>query len=80
MSSFHKLTIKEIKRETNKAISLSFNLPENLKDTFVFKAGQYITLKTEIGGNEIRRDYSLCSSQKSGELLQFRGKTTHSLF
>ena len=68
MSSFHKLTIKEIKRETNKAISLSFNLPENLKDTFVFKAGQYITLKTEIGGNEIRRDYSLCSSPKSGEL------------
>ncbi|WP_034042313.1 ferredoxin--NADP reductase [Wocania ichthyoenteri] len=68
MSSFHKLTIKEIKRETSKAISISFNIPENLKDTFSFKAGQYITLKTEIDGHEVRRDYSLCSSPKSGEI------------
>ncbi|WP_298499170.1 ferredoxin--NADP reductase [uncultured Algibacter sp.] len=68
MSSFHKLSVKNIKRETEKAISISFNLPENLKDTFAFKAGQYITLKTEIDGNEIRRDYSLCVSPKSGEL------------
>ncbi|MFI1772661.1 2Fe-2S iron-sulfur cluster-binding protein [Thalassobellus citreus] len=68
MSSFHKLTIQNIKRETNKAISITFNLPENLKDTFAFKAGQYITLKTEIDGHEVRRDYSLCSSPKSGDL------------
>ena len=68
MASFYKLTIKEIKRETSKAISISFNIPEHLKKTFTFKAGQYITLKTEINGQEIRRDYSLCSSPKSGEL------------
>ncbi len=68
MSSFHKLTIKEIKRETSKAISITFNIPENLKSIFVFKAGQYITLKTVIDGNEVRRDYSLCSSPKSGEI------------
>ena len=68
MSSFHKLSVKNIKRETDKAISISFNLPENLKDTFTFKAGQYITLKTEVDGNEVRRDYSLCVSPKSGEL------------
>jgi len=68
MSSFYKLSIKEIKRETSKAISISFNIPEHLKDTFAFKAGQYITLKTEIDGQEVRRDYSLCSSPKSGEV------------
>ena len=68
MSSFHKLSVKNIKRETDNAISLSFNIPENLKDTFTFKAGQYITLKIEIEGNEVRRDYSLCVSPKSGEL------------
>ena len=68
MSSFYKLSIKEIKRETPKAISISFNIPEHLKDTFTFKAGQYITLKTEIDGQEVRRDYSLCSSPKSGEV------------
>ncbi|SHI69700.1 ferredoxin--NADP reductase [Algibacter luteus] len=68
MSSFYKLSVKNITRETAKAISISFNLPENLKHTFQFKAGQYITLKTEIEGNEVRRDYSLCVSPKSGEL------------
>jgi ring-1,2-phenylacetyl-CoA epoxidase subunit PaaE len=68
MSSFHSLSVKNINRETDKAISISFNIPENLKETFAFQAGQYITLKTEIDGNEVRRDYSLCVSPKSGEL------------
>ncbi|SFZ90086.1 ring-1,2-phenylacetyl-CoA epoxidase subunit PaaE [Flaviramulus basaltis] len=68
MSSFHKLAIKSIDRLTDKSISISFNIPENLKDTFKFKAGQYITLKTIIDGSEVRRDYSLCASPKSGEL------------
>ena len=68
MSSFHKLSIAAIKRETEKSVSISFNVPDKLKDTFAFKAGQYITLKTEIDGHEIRRDYSLCVSPKSGEL------------
>ena len=68
MSSFHKLSIKDIKRETDKSVSISFNVPDNLKDAFTFKAGQYITLKTIIKGSEVRRDYSLCVSPKSGEL------------
>ncbi len=68
MSQFHKLTIKKVQRETSKAISISFNLPQELEDSFAFKAGQYITLKNEIDGHEVRRDYSLCSSPKSGEL------------
>jgi ring-1,2-phenylacetyl-CoA epoxidase subunit PaaE len=68
MPKFHKLTIKDIQKETNKAVTISFNLTDNLKDAYIFKAGQYITLKTEIEGKEIRRDYSLCSSPKSGEL------------
>ena len=68
MSQFHKLTIKDIQRETSKAVTISFDLPQDLKTAFVFKAGQYITLKTTLKGNEIRRDYSLCSSPKSGEL------------
>ena len=68
MSGFHKLTVKDIKRETSQAISISFDVPENLKETFAFKAGQYITLKTAVDGHEVRRDYSLCSSPKSGEL------------
>ena len=80
MSSFHTLSVKAIKRETEKAISISFNLPDNLKDIFTFKAGQYITLKTEINGNEVRRDYSLCVSPKSGELKVAIKKVENGIF
>ena len=68
MSSFQTLSVKTIKRETDKSVSIAFNVPENLKKAFAFKAGQYITLKTQINGKEVRRDYSLCVSPKSGEL------------
>ncbi|MCF6295156.1 MAG: ferredoxin--NADP reductase [Flavobacteriaceae bacterium] len=68
MSQFHKLTITTINKETDKCVIIGFETPKELKDTFCFKAGQYITLKTKIKGKEIRRDYSLCSSPKSGEL------------
>jgi len=66
MSQFHKLSIQNIHRETAKCVTLTFSVPNDLKDTFTFKAGQYITLKANINGNEVRRDYSLCSSPKSG--------------
>lgn len=68
MAQFHKLSIKNITRQTNKCVTLSFNIPEHLKDNFNFTAGQYITLKTTINNEEIRRDYSLCSSPKSGDI------------
>ena len=68
MSQFHKLSIKKIQKVTDKSVTISFNVPHNLKEAFAFKAGQYITLKTTINGNEVRRDYSLCSSPESGIL------------
>lgn len=68
MPTFHKLSIKNITKESNNAISVSFNVPENLKSVFSFKAGQYVTLKANLNGKELRRDYSLCESPKSGEL------------
>ncbi len=66
MSQFHKLKIKEIIKETKDAVSLVFEVPAELKNEFNFVAGQYITLKTQINGEEVRRAYSLCSSPKSG--------------
>ncbi|MCB4798344.1 ferredoxin--NADP reductase [Neotamlana laminarinivorans] len=68
MSSFHNLSIQTIYRLTDKSVSITFNLPDNLKDTFSYKAGQYITLKTNINGEEVRRDYSLCDAPTSGNL------------
>jgi len=68
MSSFYKLQIKEVKRETANAISILFNVPSELKPAFQFIAGQYINLKLALDGKEIRRAYSICSSPDSGEL------------
>ncbi len=68
MSNFHTLTIQSITRETAKAISVGFLIPSGLKDIFSYQAGQYITLKTTINGQEIRRAYSICSTPESGEL------------
>ncbi|MFV8269065.1 2Fe-2S iron-sulfur cluster-binding protein [Flavobacterium sp. GT2N3] len=68
MSSFLKLIIKEVKRETKDAVSILFNVPEELKPIYTFIAGQYINLKLTLDGAEIRRAYSICSSPESGEL------------
>lgn len=68
MSTFHKLSIKNIIQETADAVSVVFDIPENLKSNFSFQAGQYITIKKEIKGEEVRRAYSICSSPQSEEL------------
>jgi len=68
MSQFYKLSIKDIHKETDKCVTISFNVPLELQDKFTFKAGQYLTLKTMINREEVRRDYSICSAPKSGEL------------
>jgi ring-1,2-phenylacetyl-CoA epoxidase subunit PaaE len=68
MSSFYKLQIKEVKKETSNAISVLFNVPNELKSAYQFVSGQYLNLKLTLDGNEIRRAYSICSSPNSGEL------------
>jgi len=61
-NSFHLLTVKQVKRETDKAVSVSFEIPQDLKDKFLYKPGQYLTLKFNINGEEQRRAYSMSSS------------------
>lgn len=68
MSSFLKLIIKEVKRETKDAVSILFNVPEELKTDYKFIAGQYINLKLTLDHQDIRRAYSICSAPESGEL------------
>lgn len=68
MPSFLKLIIKEVKRETTDAVSILFNVPEELKSDYKFVAGQYINLKLTLDNQEIRRAYSICSAPESGDL------------
>ena len=68
MSQFHSLTIKSLEKITAKSVAITLDIPEHLKANFSFKAGQYITLKTTINGEDIRRDYSICASVNSGDV------------
>ena len=65
---FHPLTIKEIKKETADCVTISFYVPQDLKQSFEFNQGQNVTLKTIIDGEEIRRSYSICSAPHENKL------------
>lgn len=68
MSTFHTLTIKDVRRETPGCVSVAFDVPAPLTDDYAFTAGQYINLKTHFEGQEVRKAYSICSAPGSGEL------------
>lgn len=59
---FHTLKVKEVRKETEGAVSISFEVPENLLADYTFIPGQYLTLRTMVNGEDIRRSYSLCSA------------------
>jgi ring-1,2-phenylacetyl-CoA epoxidase subunit PaaE len=65
---FHKLTVRDVRKETNDCVSISFDIPNDLKDDFLFNQGQNITLRSTIDGEEIRRSYSICTSPAENEL------------
>ena len=58
---FHALTLAAVEPLTDEAVTLAFDLPEGLGDTFAFTPGQYLTLRADIGGQDVRRSYSICS-------------------
>jgi ring-1,2-phenylacetyl-CoA epoxidase subunit PaaE len=65
---FHKLRVAEVKRETPDAVSVRLELPPELADTFKFRAGQHLTFRRTIDGEELRRNYSLCVAPDEGVL------------
>ncbi len=68
MSKFQKLSINNITKETEDSVSITFDLSKVNKSDFAFSAGQYITLKTTIQGEDIRRAYSICKAPHENEL------------
>ncbi|MFL6690622.1 MAG: 1,2-phenylacetyl-CoA epoxidase subunit PaaE [Alphaproteobacteria bacterium] len=67
-TGFHKLKIAEVRRETSDAVSICFEIPEHLKEAFAFKAGQHLTLRAELDGEDIRRNYSVCVAPSEKEI------------
>ncbi len=67
-TNFYKLTVNGITQETNDTVSISLEVPAELKATFAYKQGQYLTLRFDIKGNEVRRAYSMSSSPQEEDL------------
>ena len=65
---FHPLRVAEVRTETADAVSITFDVPDALAPAFRFDAGQYLTLRTTLDGEEVRRSYSICSGPDDGEL------------
>ena len=56
----------EVRRETDDAVSLRFELPDDLRERFAFRAGQHLTLRATVDGEELRRNYSVCVAPHEG--------------
>ena len=62
MADFNNIKVADIYKETKDTVVITFDIPEDLQSTFKFKQGQHLTLRKEINGEDIRRNYSLCTS------------------
>lgn len=58
---FHDLTIREVHRETPDAVAISFDVPQAATEAFHWVPGQYLTLRANVDGQDIRRSYSIAS-------------------
>src|SRR6185437_5250672 len=62
MSTFHKLTVHEVRSLTDEACSVQFAVPEQLRADYAFHPGQHLTLRRISGASDERRTYSICST------------------
>ena len=80
MIHFHPLRVKKLERETEDCVTIEFDVPEQLKETFRFTQGQNLTIRKVLNGEELRRNYSICTSPFDNRLKVAVKKTEGGLF
>ena len=65
---FHRLRIRDVRRETPECVSLAFEVPAELANEYRFVQGQHLNVRAVLDGEEVRRSYSICSGVDDGEL------------
>ena len=80
MDRFKHLNINKVERLTPNAVKIAFEIPEAEAENFKFTPGQYITIKTQLNGAEVRRSYSICSGRDEHEIAVGIKKVTDGLF
>lgn len=67
-AKFNPLQVSEVRRLTDNAVEVSFEVPEELRDDYDYVPGQYVALRADIDGQEVRRSYSICDIPRPGEI------------
>jgi ring-1,2-phenylacetyl-CoA epoxidase subunit PaaE len=66
-SAFHPLRVASIERLTDDAVAITFDVPPELRDQFRFQAGQHVSIRSPVVGDDVRRNYSICAPATGGE-------------
>lgn len=77
---FHELRVREVRPDTDEAMIVSFDVPAEAAEAFRFTQGQYLTLRHELDGQDVRRSYSICAGVDDGELRVGVRKVAGGLF
>jgi ring-1,2-phenylacetyl-CoA epoxidase subunit PaaE len=80
MSKFYPLTVAKVRNETRDTIAVTFDVPAALADSFKYQQGQHLTLRAQIGDEDVRRSYSICSAVQDGALRVAIKRTQGGLF
>ena len=67
-SVFHPLRVASVERLTDDAVAVTFDVPAELREEFRFQAGQHVSIRSPVVGDEVRRNYSICAPATSGRL------------
>jgi ring-1,2-phenylacetyl-CoA epoxidase subunit PaaE len=65
---FHPLRVRDVRRDTDDAVVVTFDVPDSERETFRFVPGQYLTVRSSAAGSDLRRSYSICAA--AGEPLR----------
>jgi ferredoxin-NADP reductase len=65
---FAPLRVKRVVRETPDAVSLVLDVPDHCTARFRYRAGQFLTLRVTVDGQDLRRCYSMSSAPEEDEL------------
>ncbi|MGH3356543.1 MAG: 1,2-phenylacetyl-CoA epoxidase subunit PaaE [Nocardioidaceae bacterium] len=65
---FHELRVADVEQLTDDAVAITFDVPPGLADEYRFVQGQHLSVRTELAGDDVRRNYSICAPVESGRL------------
>ena len=65
---FHSLEVAEVRRLTADAVEVTFAVPDELADDYAYLPGQYVALRKDFDGHELRRSYSICRPPERGSI------------